>query len=151
MKLVKFLMKLANETVVVETKHDTGVSGTIVGVDMSMNIHLKNAKVRVLIICYACACAVFYVLLSLIFMSYEFILHFHWFMHLQVTAKGRTAVPMEHLTIRGNMIRNIILPDQIPLETLLTDYDPAKKMGAGGKCFSLWMQVVTVAILAQGN
>ena len=47
MKLVKFLMKLANETVVVETKHDTGVSGTIVGVDMSMNIHLKNAKVRI--------------------------------------------------------------------------------------------------------
>ena len=45
MKLVKFLMKLANESVVVETKNDTKIHGTVVGVDMSMNIHLKNVKV----------------------------------------------------------------------------------------------------------
>lgn len=38
-------MKLANEPVVIETKNDTVVNGTIAGVDPQMNIHLKNVKV----------------------------------------------------------------------------------------------------------
>jgi small nuclear ribonucleoprotein D1 len=72
-----------------------------VGVDMSMNTHMKNTK---------------------------------------VTVKGRNPVPMDNLTIRGSTIRYVILPDHLPLETLLIDDTPiqrppkpGKQAGKGGK------------------
>jgi len=44
MKLVRFLMKLNNETVTIEMKNGSVVHGTITGVDMQMNTHLKTVK-----------------------------------------------------------------------------------------------------------
>ncbi|GMH80241.1 hypothetical protein TrVE_jg3095 [Triparma verrucosa] len=47
MKLVRFLQRLNSETCTVELKNGTVVSGTITGVDMSMNTHLKKVRVTV--------------------------------------------------------------------------------------------------------
>ncbi|KAJ2808396.1 Small nuclear ribonucleoprotein Sm D1 [Coemansia guatemalensis] len=88
MKLVRFLMKLKNETVTIELKNGTQVLGTITAVDMSMNTHLKKVK---------------------------------------MTVKNRDPVSLDTLSLRGNNIRFYILPDSLPLDTLLIDDTPKPK------------------------
>jgi small nuclear ribonucleoprotein D1 len=87
MKLVKFLMKCNNEVVTIELKNGTVVNGTITGVDMQMNTHLKTVK---------------------------------------MTVKNKNPVHMDALSIRGNNIRYFILPDSLPIDTLLIDDSPKK-------------------------
>ncbi|CAJ0882330.1 2097_t:CDS:2, partial [Entrophospora sp. SA101] len=71
-----------------ELKNGTIVHGTITGVDMSMNIHLKTVK---------------------------------------MTVKNKDPVNLDSLSIRGNTIRYFILPDSLPLDTLLVDDAPKAK------------------------
>ena len=108
MKLVKFLMKLNNETVTIELKNGTLVVGTVtgiyfssliifIGVDISMNTHLKAVK---------------------------------------LTVKGRETIALDHITIRGNNIRYFLPPESLQLETLLVDDTPkikAKSIGQAAK------------------
>jgi len=88
MKLVRFLMKLSKETVTIELKNGTIVHGTIMGVDVSMNTHLKTVK---------------------------------------MTLKGKNPTQLETLSIRGNNIRYVILPESLNLDTLLVDDTPRAK------------------------
>jgi small nuclear ribonucleoprotein D1 len=85
----RFLMKLANETVTIELKNGTVVHGTVVGVDVAMNTHLKTVK---------------------------------------MTVKGRNAVTLDTLSIRGSNIRYYILPDSLNLDNLLIDDTPRPKI-----------------------
>jgi len=91
MKLVRFLMKLSHETVTIELKNGTQVHGTITGVDVSMNTHLKSVK---------------------------------------MTLKNKDPVQLDTLSIRGNNLRYFILPESLPLDTLLID-DAPKARGRG--------------------
>jgi len=74
--------------VTIELKNGTQVHGTITGVDVAMNTHLKTVK---------------------------------------MTVKNRDPVQLDSLSIRGNNIRYYILPDALPLETLLVDDTPKAK------------------------
>ncbi|KAK9898648.1 Sm-like ribonucleoprotein [Cystobasidium minutum MCA 4210] len=88
MKLIRFLMKLNNESVQIELKNGTQVSGTITAVDMAMNTHLKSVK---------------------------------------MTVRNRSPQSLDSLSIRGSNIRYYILPDSLPLDTLLVDDAPKPK------------------------
>jgi small nuclear ribonucleoprotein D1 len=108
MRLVRFLQKLNHETVTIELKNGTVISGTITGaaaaacstraqltrlpgVDVSMNTHLKAVKLQL---------------------------------------KGQNPLSLDHLSVRGNNIRYYILPDSLNLDTLLVDDTPKIKAKA---------------------
>ncbi|GAO19145.1 uncharacterized protein UV8b_02023 [Ustilaginoidea virens] len=102
MKLVRFLMKCANETVTIELKNGTIVHGTISSVSPQMNTALRTVK---------------------------------------MTPKGQDPVALDTMNIRGSTIRYFILPDSLPLDTLLIDDAPkprnkarkeAERGGGGG-------------------
>ncbi|OQV08607.1 LSM domain-containing protein [Cladophialophora immunda] len=95
MKLVRFLMKCANESVTIELKNGTIVSGTITSVSPQMNTALRAVK---------------------------------------MTTKNRSSpsapgetVSLDTINIRGSTIRYFILPDSLPLDTLLIDDQPKPK------------------------
>lgn len=81
-------MKLNNETVTIELKNGSVVHGTITGVDVQMNTHLKTVK---------------------------------------LSSRNRDPASLDSLSIRGNNIRYFILPDSLPLDTLLVDDAPKPK------------------------
>lgn len=88
MKLVRFLMKCANETVTIELKNGTIVHGTITSVSPQMNTALRNVK---------------------------------------MTAKNQDTITLDTMNIRGSTVRYFILPDSLPLDTLLVDDAPKPK------------------------
>ncbi|KAL9933197.1 hypothetical protein V8E36_007915 [Tilletia maclaganii] len=90
MKLVRFLMKLNNESVTIELKNGTVIHGTVTGVDVQMNTHLKTVK---------------------------------------MTVRGKEPISLDTISVRGNQTRYWILPDSLPLDTLLVDDAPKPKGG----------------------
>lgn len=81
-------MKLNNESVTIELKNGTVIHGTVTGVDVQMNTHLKAVK---------------------------------------MTVRGGEPISLDTLSIRGNNTRYWILPDALPLDTLLVDDAPRPK------------------------
>ncbi|KNZ45452.1 uncharacterized protein VP01_809g2 [Puccinia sorghi] len=87
------LIRLNQETVTIELKNGTVVHGTISGVDVAMNTHLKAVK---------------------------------------MTVRNREPQQLDSLSIRGSNVRYIILPDSLPLDTLLIDDAPKPKKKKDG-------------------
>ncbi|KAI8608473.1 hypothetical protein BC830DRAFT_953289 [Chytriomyces sp. MP71] len=49
--------------------------------------------------------------------------------NVKMTVRGRDPVSLDSLGIRGNNIRYVILPDALPIDTLLVDDAPKAKAG----------------------
>lgn len=45
----------------------------------------------------------------------------------RMTLKGREPIALDTLSLRGNNIRYFLLPESIPLDTLLIDDSPQRK------------------------
>lgn len=60
-----------------------------------------------------------------------------------MTVKNRDAVQLDQLSIRGNNIRYFILPDSLPLDSLLIDDTPKakskKRQDARGNLFRIFV------------
>lgn len=60
-----------------------------------------------------------------------------------MTAKNRDPIQLDTLSVRGNNIRYYILPDSLPMETLLIDDTPKakakKKEAARGQLFFFFL------------
>ena len=44
--------------------------------------------------------------------------------NVKLTVKGKNPISLENFSIRGNNIRYIILPEKLPIDTLLVDDGP---------------------------
>jgi len=44
----------------------------------------------------------------------------------KLTSKDRAPITLENYSVRGNQIRHVVLPDYLPIDTLLID-EPVKK------------------------
>eukprot|EP00922_Rhytidocystis_sp_ex-Travisia-forbesii_P046309 GHVS01069035.1.p1 GENE.GHVS01069035.1~~GHVS01069035.1.p1 ORF type:complete len:100 (+),score=20.88 GHVS01069035.1:156-455(+) len=52
--------------------------------------------------------------------------------NVKLTVKHKNCIQLDHLTIRGNNIRYFLLPDSLPLDTLLIDDTPKVKQAQDG-------------------
>lgn len=109
MKLVNFLKKLKNEQVTVELKNGQTVFGTISQVTPQMNVILNNVQLK----------------------DGPSRRNGHKISHTGSSSAASTfsfhvkdnAVNLQYINIRGNTIRQIILPDSLNIDTILASMD----------------------------
>lgn len=115
-------MKLNNEIVTVELKNNTIIHGTVVGCDVHMNLHLKNVKIT------SRSAS------SIAINSSNNNNSANGDNSTTKNESYRLATEPLHqdfLSIRGNNIRHVILPEALPLDTLLVDDRPKSNMKGG--------------------
>ncbi|CAI0384972.1 unnamed protein product [Linum tenue] len=148
MKLVRFLMKLNNETVSIELKNGTVVHGTIIG---SPSPFLKSSHAIYAVGQYGVP-SLYLLARAQHFLGVDISMNTH-LKTVKLTLKGKNPVTLDHLSVRGNNIRYYILPDSLNLETLLVEEAPRvkpKKATAGIITISLeglWLVVGVAAVV----
>jgi len=101
-------MKLTHESVTIALKNGSNVFGTVLGVDMAMNTHLKSAKLTPK---------------NGEPIAFDFITIRGWSYSINIIRK----ILNLFCFFLGNNIRYFILPDSLPLDTLLVDDAPKAK------------------------
>lgn len=123
MKLVNFLKKLRNEQVTVELKNGTTVWGTLQTVSPQMNATLTDVQLS---LPRSRSNAAGSNALASIYLSDG-----------QATNNsandGLATTSLQYINIRGNTIRQIILPDSLNLDSLLVDENQLNKLRRSGK------------------
>lgn len=100
-------MKLNNETVTVELKNGSVIHGTITGTQFVLLDQLRPDL--------TCVC-----------IGVDMQMNTH-LKTVKMTARNREPTSLDSLSIRGNNIRYFVLPDALPLDTLLVDDAPKPK------------------------
>lgn len=98
-------MKLNNETVTIELKNGSVVHGTITGTSL---FHFIDG------------------VLTYFFLGVDMQMNTH-LKTVKMTMRNRDPTSLDSLSIRGNNIRYFVLPDALPLDTLLVDDAPKPK------------------------
>ena len=101
----RFLMKLNNETVTIELKNGSVVHGTITGIRAFAIFSAHNALTSA---------------------GVDMQMNTH-LKKVKMTARNRDPTTLDALSIRGNNIHYFILPEALPLDTLLVDDAPKPK------------------------
>ncbi len=60
----------------------------------------------------------------------------------KLTVKNREPISVDSITIRGNNIRYIILPDALPIDTLLVDDTPRAKAKKREGSINRWFLIL---------
>lgn len=121
MKLVKFLQKLNRESVTIELKNGTVVQGIVVGVDATMNCHLRKVTVTLYVGVVVSICCIVWI--NICVYSNRSLLH-----SLSCSfSRGKNPVSFATLSVRGSTMRTWILPESLNLDALLVDDEPKRK------------------------
>ncbi|KAH3898745.1 related to Small nuclear ribonucleoprotein Sm D1 [Saccharomycodes ludwigii] len=119
MKLVKFLTNLKNEQVSVELKNGTTVWGTVQNVSPSMNLILTEVTLSLPV--------------SNKNQNHNYSAISSVYMNGELDAQNKSSSKLQYINIRGNTIRQIILPDSLNLDNLLiedqNEYNKLRKRG----------------------
>jgi len=104
----RFLMKLNNESVTIELKNGSVVQGTVTG-----SFHPRFLAHRSLTLRWS-------------FPGVDMQMNTH-LKTVKMSTRNREPTQLDSLSIRGNNIRYFVLPDALPLDTLLVDDAPKPK------------------------
>ncbi|KAJ6160978.1 mRNA splicing protein smd1 [Penicillium chermesinum] len=107
MKLVRFLVKCQNETVTVELKNAPDIKFSSGQLLTSTPHHLGT---------------IIHGTITSVSPQMNTSLR-----TVKITPKGRNTVSLDSINVRGSTIRYVILPDSLPLDTLLVDDAPKPK------------------------
>lgn len=125
MKLVGFLKKLRNEQVTIELKNGTTVWGTLQTVSSQMNATLTDVKLSLPCNSTSQANILNSTALASVYLANG--------QKNGSAFNNETTTSLEYINIRGNTIRQIILPDSLNLDSLLVDEQQLNRLRRTGK------------------